>query len=130
MRQLKQCSQFHAFRNAFILWARALCKSTAGKLVAIDGKTVRGTFAGPEGAGALHLINARVSENAVMLGQCDRKLAGTAQPAFSCWRQSENALLADNRRPGASEKRLDLTPGPGGVCLQQQVRAVNFHELG
>lgn len=58
-----------AFRNAFTLWARALCKSTAGKLIAIDGKTVRGAFAGPDGAGALHLINAWVSENARVLGQ-------------------------------------------------------------
>lgn len=58
-----------AFRNAFIAWARALCKSTAGKLVSIDGKTVRGAFAGEDGTGALHLVNAWVSENAMVLGQ-------------------------------------------------------------
>jgi predicted transposase YbfD/YdcC len=58
-----------AFRDAFIAWARALCKSTAGKLVSIDGKTVRGAFAGEDGSGALHLVNAWVSENAMVLGQ-------------------------------------------------------------
>lgn len=58
-----------AFRDAFLAWARALCKSTAGKLVSIDGKTIRGAFAGPDGSGALHLVNAWVSENAMVLGQ-------------------------------------------------------------
>jgi predicted transposase YbfD/YdcC len=58
-----------AFRDAFIAWARGLCKSTAGKLVSIDGKTVRGAFAGEDGSGALHLVNAWVSENALVLGQ-------------------------------------------------------------
>ena len=58
-----------AFRDAFISWAGALCQSTAGKLVSIDGKTVRGAFAGEDGLGALHLINAWVSENSMVLGQ-------------------------------------------------------------
>jgi predicted transposase YbfD/YdcC len=58
-----------AFGKAFIAWAQALCESTAGKLVSIDGKTVRGSFAGASGEGALHLVNAWVSENAMVLGQ-------------------------------------------------------------
>ena len=52
-----------AFRKVFIAWANQLCRSTAGKLVAIDGKTVRGALAGEDGRGALHLINAWVCEN-------------------------------------------------------------------
>ena len=58
-----------AFRAGFVAWSAALCRSTEGKLVAIDGKTVRGAFAGPDGGGALHLINAWVSENSMVLGQ-------------------------------------------------------------
>jgi predicted transposase YbfD/YdcC len=58
-----------AFRNAFIVWAKHLCASTAGKLVAIDGKTVRGAFASEDGQGALHLVNAWVCENQMVLGQ-------------------------------------------------------------
>ncbi|HHK41138.1 MAG TPA: ISAs1 family transposase [Planctomycetaceae bacterium] len=57
-----------ASRDAFISWARSLCKSTEGKLVAIDGKTVRGAFADGS-VGALHLINAWVVENSMVLGQ-------------------------------------------------------------
>ena len=58
-----------ALRDAFIAWAKRLCESTDGKLVGIDGKTVRGSFAGASGEGALHLINAWVCENAMVLGQ-------------------------------------------------------------
>ena len=58
-----------AFRDAFIAWAQQLCASTAGKLVAIDGKTVRGAFSGVDGQGALHLVNAWVCENEMVLGQ-------------------------------------------------------------
>lgn len=57
-----------AFRNAFIAWARALNKSTEGKLIAVDGKTVRGAFADGS-AGALHLVNAWVVENSLVIGQ-------------------------------------------------------------
>ncbi len=57
-----------AFRDVFIAWARSLCGSTKGKLVAVDGKTVRGAFADGS-AGSLHLINAWVKENSMVLGQ-------------------------------------------------------------
>jgi predicted transposase YbfD/YdcC len=53
----------------FIAWTQAMCESTSGKLVSIDGKTVRGSFRGATGEGALHLVNAWVSENQMVLGQ-------------------------------------------------------------
>jgi predicted transposase YbfD/YdcC len=58
-----------AFRNAFIGWAQSMCVSTEGKLVAIDGKTVRGAKGSTDDNHALHLVNAWVSENAMTLGQ-------------------------------------------------------------
>jgi predicted transposase YbfD/YdcC len=58
-----------AFRQAFITWAQELCQSTAGKLVSIDGKTVRGANRGADGAQSLHLVNVWVKENAMVLAQ-------------------------------------------------------------
>ena len=58
-----------AFGKMFIAWTQAMCESTSGKLVSIDGKTVRGSFRGATGEGALHLVNAWVSENQMVLGQ-------------------------------------------------------------
>lgn len=57
------------FGDAFIKWANVLCGSTSGKLVAIDGKTVRGARRDDDDLGALHLVNAWVKENGVALGQ-------------------------------------------------------------
>jgi predicted transposase YbfD/YdcC len=50
-------------------WAAALHKATGGKIVAIDGKTVRRSFDNAKGHGPIHLVSAWCSENHVSLGQ-------------------------------------------------------------
>ena len=50
-------------------WTQALHEATSGKLIAIDGKTLRRTFAQKAGLKALHLVTAWVSENGLTLGQ-------------------------------------------------------------
>lgn len=57
------------FQACFLSWVRSLVGGTDGKLVAIDGKTVRHSFAREEGKGALHLVSAWVAENQAVLGQ-------------------------------------------------------------
>lgn len=58
-----------AFRQGFLNWVGALVEATAGRLVAIDGKTLRRSFDTAGGKGALHLISAWASENHLLLGQ-------------------------------------------------------------
>jgi predicted transposase YbfD/YdcC len=60
----------HLFR-----WTQALHEATGGKLIAIDGKTRRRTFATKSGLRALHLVTAWASENGLTLGQvaCEEK---------------------------------------------------------
>jgi predicted transposase YbfD/YdcC len=58
-----------AFAECFRRWVRAVCESTAGKLVAIDGKTVRGSLDLAKEKSALHLVNAWVAENDLVFGQ-------------------------------------------------------------
>ncbi len=74
-----------SFGEAFTKWANTLCGSTSGKLVAIDGKTVRGAGRSNDVAGALHLVNAWVKEDGVALGQYATDVKSneiTAIPAF------------------------------------------------
>lgn len=56
-------------------WTQALQEATGGKLVAIDGKTLRRTFHKKSGLKALHLVTAWASENGLTLGQiaCEEK---------------------------------------------------------
>ncbi|EHU9474102.1 ISAs1 family transposase [Vibrio vulnificus] len=45
------------------------CELTKGEVVAIDGKTVRGSYDDSRGLGAIHMVNAFATENSVSLGQ-------------------------------------------------------------
>lgn len=58
-----------ALERALTSWAQTLAGSLEGKHIAIDGKTVRHSFAGSAGRGALHLVHAWVCENQMLLGQ-------------------------------------------------------------
>jgi predicted transposase YbfD/YdcC len=58
-----------AFRAGFLDWVAALAEATAGRLVAIDGKTLRHSFDTAAGKGPLHLVSAWASENRLLLGQ-------------------------------------------------------------
>ena len=58
-----------AFQACFLGWVRSLVVATDGKLVAIDGKTARRSFAREEGKSALHVVSAWAAENQLALRQ-------------------------------------------------------------
>lgn len=58
-----------SFAACFTRWTATLVGATAGKLVAIDGQTLRHSFDRAKGQSALHVVSAWVSDNAVTLGQ-------------------------------------------------------------
>ena len=57
------------FAQCFTQWMQALVGSTQGKLIAIDGKTMRRSFDRARGRSALHVVSAWVAANGVALGQ-------------------------------------------------------------
>jgi predicted transposase YbfD/YdcC len=74
-----------AFETAFLGWVQALVAATAGEVVAIDGKTLRGSHDRANGKGPLHLVSAWASANALVLGQVavdERSNEITAIPAL------------------------------------------------
>lgn len=56
-----------AFNKAFINWTQKMSDHTEGRVVAIDGKTVRRSF--DKEKSPIHLVNAWVDENNMILGQ-------------------------------------------------------------
>lgn len=73
------------FQRCFLAWAAAMREASQGKLVALDGKTLRRSHDHASGKNALHLISAWSAENHWVLGQ--RKVDGhsneiTALPAL------------------------------------------------
>lgn len=72
-------------QGCLLAWAAALREASGGKLVALDGKTLRRSHDRASGKSALHLVSAWATENHLMLGQ--QKVAGhsneiTALPAL------------------------------------------------
>ncbi len=63
------------FAACLFQWTRALHEASGGKLIGIDGKTLRRSFAKRSGKAALHLVTAWSSENGLTLGQiaCEDK---------------------------------------------------------
>jgi len=61
-----------ALQQCLIRWLkglRAAARPADGEVIAIDGKTLRGTFDRAQGLGALHLVSAWASANGLTLGQ-------------------------------------------------------------
>jgi predicted transposase YbfD/YdcC len=58
-----------AFQACFLAWVQAVAPGTAGQVVPIDGKTLRGARAGESGRAALHMVSAWASASRLVLGQ-------------------------------------------------------------
>ncbi len=63
------------FPACLFQWTQAIHEATGGTLIAIDGKTLRRSFAKKSGKAMLHLVTAWSSENNLTLGQiaCEEK---------------------------------------------------------
>lgn len=62
-----------AFQSRFMRWVEQAFKRTSGQVIAIDGKTLRGSHNRHDGKAAIHLVSAWANANGIVLGQ--RKVA-------------------------------------------------------
>jgi predicted transposase YbfD/YdcC len=58
-----------AFEKCLLSWMQAVQEVTASRLVAIDGKTLRGSADHETGRAAIHMVSAWATENQLSLGQ-------------------------------------------------------------
>jgi predicted transposase YbfD/YdcC len=58
-----------AFEKCLLSWIRAVQKVTENRMVAIDGKTLRGSSDHEQGRAAIHMVSAWAMENKLSLGQ-------------------------------------------------------------
>ena len=56
-------------QKCFIAWMKDCCQLLDGEVIAIDGKTVRGSYDKGKDKKAIHMVNAFATENGVSLGQ-------------------------------------------------------------
>jgi predicted transposase YbfD/YdcC len=58
-----------AFEKCLLSWVQAVQEVTGNRLIAIDGKTVRGSYDRRDGKAAIHMVSAWATENKLSLGQ-------------------------------------------------------------
>lgn len=58
-----------AFNACFVGWIKTISKSSHGRIVPIDGKTLRGSYQTGDKKSAIHIVNAWCDENNIILGQ-------------------------------------------------------------
>ncbi len=56
------------FQSSFIGWMKAISILTAGDIVAIDGKTLRGSYNRHDRQSTIHMISAFATNNGVVMG--------------------------------------------------------------
>jgi len=57
------------FRDCFLSWIASVFQVTGGQVIAIDGKTLRGSYDRSSNKAAIHMVNAWATENGISLGQ-------------------------------------------------------------
>ena len=95
-RRVLMLLQPDAFEVCFSAWAQALSEPLPREVIAIDGKTIRGSFDNQQGHGPLHLVSAWACERAVALGQqCVKEKSNeiTAIPLLLDSLHLENSLV-------------------------------------
>jgi predicted transposase YbfD/YdcC len=58
-----------AFEKCLLSWVQAVQEATENRLIAIDGKTLRGSYDRADGRAAIHMVSAWATENKLSLGQ-------------------------------------------------------------
>ena len=113
-----------AFERCFLDWMAALAQKTFGRLIALDGKTLRGSFDAAAGRSPLHLVSAWCEQNQTVLGQwataaksneitaipallelLDIEGAGVTTDAMGCQTALAEKIVAGQRRLHSAGQR-------------------------
>lgn len=105
------------FQDAFLRWLRGLRKGLQG-VIAIDGKTLRGSKSGEKNA--LHIVSAWASEQHLTLGQ--RQVDGksneiTAIPQLLRMLELKGAIVTIDAMGCQKEIAATIIKGKGDYCL-------------
>lgn len=57
------------FQKCFATWMKSCCEMSHGDVIAIDGKTLRGSFNKKDKSDTIHMVSAFAAANSVVLGQ-------------------------------------------------------------
>lgn len=85
------------FGGCFVQWISQVCNIPPGELIAVDGKTVRGSFDQYNGKEAIHMVSAWATQLQVVLGQVkanDKSNEITAIPELLTMLELKGAIVS------------------------------------
>ncbi len=123
IRRLLMALKPEAFQECFRDWiAQAIHTDSpsVGKLVAIDGKTCRGSHDAAHGLGPLHIVSAWASEEGIALGQVateEKSNEITAIPELLCQIELADTLVTIDAMGCQKEILGDIVDGGGDFVI-------------
>ena len=109
-----------AFHRCFGQWVEAIVAGSAGRLINIDGKTLRGSADQANGRGALHLVSAWAQANHLVLGQlavADKSNEITAIPELLGLINIKKAIITIDAMGCQMEIARTIVDGGGNYLL-------------
>jgi predicted transposase YbfD/YdcC len=73
------------FQRCFIAWVSSIADLLPGEIVAVDGKTLRHSYDAQDAKGAIHMVSAWASRNALVLGQLKTEEKSNEITAIPQW---------------------------------------------
>ena len=119
-----------AFQQCFLNWMQAVVGASHGKLIAIDGKTLRRSFDTAKGKSAMHLVSAWASANHMLLGQqavCEKSNEITAIPELLQMLDLHGALVTIDAMGCQKKICADIVAGGGDYVLAVKENQPSLH---
>lgn len=120
--QLEQC---------FLNWTASLARHSRGKLVAIDGKTIRRSFDRASGRAAIHMISAFAECNRLVLGQLavdDKSNEITALPRLLKLLDLEGATVTVDAMHCQKDTAQAIRDAKADYLMQVKANQKSLHE--
>lgn len=108
------------FQNCFRDWIKALSRATKGRIIAVDGKTIRRSMDSASDLKALHVVSAWASEQHLTLGQIaveEKSNEITAIPRLLRLLELKGALVTIDAMGCQKEIARQIIKDGGDYCL-------------
>jgi len=120
-----------SFEKCFLEWINALAQKSSGRLIAIDGKTMRRSIDQASDKAAIHMVNAWCDTNNMVLGQiaCDTKSNEiTAIPKLLELLDLNGAVVTTDAMGCQKRIAKAIIDGGGDYILQLKGNHGSLHE--
>jgi predicted transposase YbfD/YdcC len=119
-----------AFERCFMTWMDELANASAGRLIAVDGKTIRRSLDAAGGKAAIHMVSAWCNANEMVLGQLavdEKSNEITAIPTLLELIDIDGAVVTIDAMGCQKEIAKTIVEGKGDYVLQLKGNQGGLH---